>query len=130
MAVGPDRLQRFDGPARTGVGTVRQQLVERALEGLIEHPREPFGREARRLEDDRPGVREASLGDLEHRRAGFELEVPGDLTRRELFGVEHDGARGKSEAASLLGKSGESRQVALDRRLGDKGAALRPTVGG
>ena len=102
-----------------------QQLIEGALEGLVQHAREAFCREARRLEDDRPSVREAQSGDLEHGRAGLELESAGNGPLGDLLlGAEHDGTGGKSEAVCLLGETGEIGQIALDRRLGDEGAPL------
>ena len=116
--------KRLDSPAGTGVVTRRQELVERAFEGLFEHAGEPLRREARRLQDDRPLVREPQPADLEDRRTRFDLESTGHLGRRwELFGVQQHCARRQAESARLLGEPAEVGQIALDGRLGHERTA-------
>ena len=115
-------LEVSTGPARPGPVTHRQQLVERALERLFEHPGKTLRREARRLEDDRPPVGEPQPGDLEDRRPRFELEAAGDLVgRRHLVRMQQPCARRQAEAPRLLRETprswrGHARPSARPRR--------------
>ena len=123
-AVGPDRLERLDRPARPGVEANGQELIERAFERLLEHAGEALGRKARATRGRRACRWQGAS------RATSNTGAPSSSPRARATAGEADtssaceqtGARFETEAAGLLGKTGETRQVALDRRLGDERA--------
>ena len=82
---------------------------------------ETVGREARRLEHDRPLVREAQPADFEDRlalRDSRPRATSGEAG--SCSALQQHGARGQSEPARLLGEAAEVGQITLDRRLADE----------
>ena len=120
-----DRSQALHRPARPGLEARGQQLVERPVERLFEHPGEALAGKARLFDHEGPAVGETQAGHFEHRCAGVELQGGGHLGPSVfLLGVQEHGAGHQAVAPRLIGEPGEVAEVAFDGRFGHEGPAL------